>query len=131
MAGKRTATPRRRQSPARRRAAKPARADRADRAAREPAPRPAPEATGAAKPVAQWRTLGSGPAARAWADRAASSTAADARRADEVGRLLQTTFGEVLARLPPRVARVADVARWLGLDRSICQRIVIGVRDAT
>lgn len=43
---------------------------------------------------------------------------------------LQQTFAHVLRSLPARVVKIADIVRWLDLDRSICQRVVMGVRDA-
>lgn len=51
-------------------------------------------------------------------------------RAQEVGSTLQRAFAKVLNSFPPRVVKVAEVARWLELDRSICQRVVMGVREA-
>jgi hypothetical protein len=97
------------------------------------APRAGRKPAAGARNVAQWRTLGrisAGAPDRPFTGRI-NPPPPDPRRADEVGRLLQSTFGQILWRLPPRVVRVSDVARWLGLDRSICQRVVIGVRDAT
>src|SRR5687768_12214204 len=54
-----------------------------------------------------------------------------AEHAEQVGRELQRVFGQLLRHLPARVGKVAEVARWLDLDRSVCQRVVMGVRDAT
>ena len=68
---------------------------------------------------AEWRTLGN------------DGDLGDALEAAEaVGRALRESLNSVLRRLPPGVATVAEVARHLGLNRSICQRVVLGVRDA-
>lgn len=80
---------------------------------------------------ARWRTLthaaGAGGAPKAGKGKSATTVHADGER---VGLQLQTAFEAVLRKMPPRVSKVADVTRWLDLDRSICQRVVTGVRDA-
>lgn len=58
-------------------------------------------------------------------------SAGPAGRAEAVGRVLQSSFAAILRRLPTGYNKVAPVARMLKLDRSICQRVVMGVRDAT
>jgi hypothetical protein len=81
---------------------------------------PAPQTT-------QWRTL---PAAGEGSSEYAGATSRAVDRAQEVGTQLQEAFGRLLGAFPPRVVKIADVARWLDLDRSICQRVVTGVRDS-
>lgn len=50
---------------------------------------------------------------------------------EAVGRALQLSFAALLQAAPPDVNTVAEVTRWLDLNRSICQRISAGVREAS
>src|SRR5205085_9859096 len=47
-----------------------------------------------------------------------------------VGRRLQRSFAELLRAIPAPVDGASALSRWLGVDRSICQRLIMGVRDA-
>lgn len=51
-------------------------------------------------------------------------------RAERVGRELQAAFAALLEAFPPRVGSIAEMTRWLDVGRSVCQRVVLGVRDA-
>ncbi len=86
-----------------------------------------PDGAAPAQGTAQWRTL---PDASSPSVSRLEAIRPDVGRADEVGRMLQLAFGQLLRHLPARVGKIAQVARWLDLDRSICQRVVMGVRDA-
>jgi hypothetical protein len=81
----------------------------------------------------RWRTLSSADGSVTTTTRAVTrgtSSVPPVGHADSVGRQLQAAFGAILSKLPARAVKVADITRWLDLDRSICQRIVTGVRDA-
>lgn len=47
-----------------------------------------------------------------------------------IGNALRVSFAHLLSRFPARVSKIAEIVRYLNLDRSICQRVVSGVREA-
>lgn len=53
----------------------------------------------------------------------------DLERVADVGRQLRSAFQQLFEGFPGHAKSVAGMTRWLGVGRSACQRIMLGVRE--